>query len=106
MVSKTATILIMIAKGSGEIPPGTVLAGVPLLRRIVMVASRAGYRDILVMDDGAEEVAEYLRVPVKSLYAWRYTRQGPPAARVGKYLRYRRTDVNAWLEERIRASVD
>src|SRR5574337_192108 len=53
MVGKTATILIMIAKGSGEIPPGTVLAGVPLLRRIVMVASRAGYRDILVMDDGS-----------------------------------------------------
>src|SRR5574337_181759 len=53
MVGKTATILIMIAKGSWEIPPGTVLAGVPLLRRIVMVASRAGYRDILVMDDGS-----------------------------------------------------
>jgi excisionase family DNA binding protein len=52
------------------------------------------------------EVAEYLRVPLKSLYAWRYTHEGPPSARVGKYLRYRRTDVEEWLTTRMRFSRD
>jgi excisionase family DNA binding protein len=54
----------------------------------------------------AAEVAEYLRVPLKSLYAWRYTHDGPPSARVGKYLRYRRTDVDEWLTGRMRFSRD
>ncbi len=46
-------ILIIAMKGSGEVSLDTVITGVPLLRRIVMAASRAGYRDILVMDDGS-----------------------------------------------------
>ena len=50
----------------------------------------------------AAEVAAYLRVPLKSLYTWRYTRDGPPSARVGKYLRYRRADVDEWLDTQIR----
>jgi excisionase family DNA binding protein len=54
----------------------------------------------------AAEVAEYLRVPLKSLYTWRYTHDGPPSTRVGKYLRYRRTDVEDWLADRMRFSRD
>jgi excisionase family DNA binding protein len=50
----------------------------------------------------AAEVAAYLRVPLKSLYTWRYTHDGPPSARVGKYLRYRRTDVDEWLDAQAR----
>ena len=50
----------------------------------------------------AIEVAAYLRVPLKSLYTWRYTHEGPPSARVGKYLRYRRTDVDEWLTAQTR----
>src|SRR5574337_759416 len=50
---KGATVLIMMTKGSGEkIPPDTVVAGIPLLRRIVMAASRAGCHEILVVDTG------------------------------------------------------
>ena len=51
----------------------------------------------------AQELAEYLDVPVKTLYAWRYRRQGPPGLRVGKHLRYRRIDVNEWIEQRTEA---
>jgi excisionase family DNA binding protein len=47
-----------------------------------------------------EEVAGYLQVPVATLYAWRTKGTGPLAIRVGKHLRYRRADVDAWLEER------
>ncbi len=51
----------------------------------------------------AQELAQYLDVPVKTLYAWRYRRQGPPGLRVGKHLRYRRIDINEWIEQRTEA---
>ena len=31
-----------------------------------------------------EDVSEYLGVPVKTLYQWRYLGQGPAAKRVGR----------------------
>lgn len=45
-----------------------------------------------------QDVSEYLRVPVQTLYSWRTNGNGPPARRVGKYLRYRPDEVVAWLE--------
>ena len=45
-----------------------------------------------------EEVARILVVPVSTLYGWRYKGTGPKAYRVGKHLRYRFSDVVAWLE--------
>lgn len=49
---------------------------------------------------GVEEVAEFLGVPVETLYAWRKRRCGPSAARVGKHLRYEPADVFAWVQAR------
>ena len=49
----------------------------------------------------AQELAEFLDVPIATIYAWRYHRQGPPGFRVGKHLRYQRSDVQQWIEERI-----
>jgi excisionase family DNA binding protein len=43
------------------------------------------------------EVADFLQVPVKSLYQWRYQGSGPRAHRVGRHLRYRWEDVEDWL---------
>ena len=51
----------------------------------------------------ATELADYLAVPVKTLYAWRYQRKGPPGFRVGRHLRYRRTDVQQWIDGQIDA---
>ena len=48
-----------------------------------------------------EDLAEYLEVPVATIYAWRYHRQGPPGFRVGRHLRFRWSDVEAWIEDRI-----
>ena len=45
-----------------------------------------------------QDVSDYLRVPVQTLYSWRAQRSGPPARRVGKYLRYRPADVERWLD--------
>ena len=50
---------------------------------------------------GVHELATYLEVPVKTLYAWRYRREGPPAFRVGRHLRYRWSDVQKWIQQRI-----
>ncbi|OBC05898.1 hypothetical protein A5788_04595 [Gordonia sp. 852002-50816_SCH5313054-c] len=52
-------------------------------------------REHEVMTTG--EVAAYLRVPVATLYRWRSTGSGPPAYSVGRHLRFRRVDVDAWL---------
>jgi excisionase family DNA binding protein len=45
-----------------------------------------------------EEVASYLGVPVKTLFQWRYKGVGPRGIRVGRHVRYRSDDVEAWLE--------
>ena len=47
------------------------------------------------------EVAAYLSIPVRTLYSWRAKGEGPRAYRVGKHLRYRQADVDAWLETRL-----
>ena len=51
-----------------------------------------------------EDLAEYLGVPVATLYAWRYHRQGPPGFRVGRHVRYRWADIEEWISDRIKAS--
>ena len=45
-------------------------------------------------------MAEYLAVPIKTLYKWRLERHGPPCARIGKHLRYVPEEVVAWVESR------
>ncbi|GIE90515.1 helix-turn-helix transcriptional regulator [Actinoplanes regularis] len=45
-----------------------------------------------------EEAAEYLGIPPQSLYYMTYRRTGPKSFKVGKYRRYRKQDIDAWLE--------
>jgi predicted DNA-binding transcriptional regulator AlpA len=42
---------------------------------------------------GVQDVADYLGVPVKTLYQWRQQNYGPKGRRVGRYLRYDPDDV-------------
>jgi excisionase family DNA binding protein len=49
-------------------------------------------------------LAEYLGIPKKTIYGWRLRGEGPSAYRVGKHLRYRRSDVDDWLAERRQVS--
>ena len=44
-----------------------------------------------------EEVADYLGVPVNTLYQWRHKGTGPVAYRVGRFLRYDPAQVRDWL---------
>lgn len=45
-----------------------------------------------------EEVAEYLGVPVRTLYDWRTKGYGPEGKRVGKHLRYKADEVISWYD--------
>ncbi len=45
------------------------------------------------------QVATYLQVPIATLHQWRYRGEGPKAAKVGRHLRWRKADVDAWLEQ-------
>ncbi|MGW0240979.1 helix-turn-helix transcriptional regulator [Micromonospora chalcea] len=48
-----------------------------------------------------EDVAAFLRVPVETLYRWRKVKYGPPAARIGRHLRYDPAEVRAWVRSRV-----
>ena len=47
------------------------------------------------------DVAELLAVPVATIYQWRYTGYGPPGMRLGRHVRYRRVDVDRWIEDQL-----
>ncbi len=49
-------------------------------------------------------LAEVLGIPDRTLLAWRNDRTGPPFVRIGRHVRYRVSDVQAWLEEAARTT--
>jgi predicted DNA-binding transcriptional regulator AlpA len=52
-----------------------------------------------------KEAAEQLRVKEKTLEAWRRLGGGPAFIRKGqRYVRYRQSAIDAWLEERAAAT--
>jgi predicted DNA-binding transcriptional regulator AlpA len=46
---------------------------------------------------GVRETAEYLGVPVGTLYQWRAKRYGPPSRRIGRYVKYVPGEVRTWV---------
>lgn len=46
------------------------------------------------------EVADYLDVPLASVYKWVQEGTITPAFRVGRHLRWRASELEAWLESR------
>jgi len=45
-----------------------------------------------------DQVAQWLGKPKNTLYAWHSRGKGPRAIRVGNTLRYRRSEVERWLD--------
>jgi excisionase family DNA binding protein len=45
-----------------------------------------------------QELAEFLSIPVGTLYQWRSAGYGPVGRRMGKYVRFRPADVYAWVD--------
>jgi len=50
-----------------------------------------------------KDLADYLGVPVATIYGWRHRREGPPGFRVGRHVRFRWGDVHQWSSDRLKA---
>jgi predicted DNA-binding transcriptional regulator AlpA len=50
------------------------------------------------------EAARFLAFSVRSLQGWRYRGGGPRFVKIGRTVRYRRRDLQAWAEAQIRVS--
>ena len=44
------------------------------------------------------ELADLLGIPEATLAQWRYRHVGPPYVKVGRHIRYRVEDIEAWVE--------
>jgi predicted DNA-binding transcriptional regulator AlpA len=44
------------------------------------------------------ETAKLLHISIRTLQAWRIKLAGPRFVRVGRAIRYRRSDLTAWIE--------
>lgn len=52
-----------------------------------------------------EQVSQFTGLSIKALETMRYKRIGPPFLRIGRRIRYLRSDIVAWLErERVACS--
>jgi excisionase family DNA binding protein len=51
---------------------------------------------------GIKDVAEYLDIPLQTLYQWRSRGYGPPGIRLGRHVKYRPDDVRAWVAAMVR----
>lgn len=56
-------------------------------------AGESAAREIMYI----REVSELLRIPLATLYDWRYKGTGPKSAKLGGRVAYRRADVDAWV---------
>lgn len=46
----------------------------------------------------ADDLATELQIPKQTIYRWRVEGKGPRAHKIGGHLRFRREDVEKWLE--------
>ncbi|MBA3737333.1 MAG: helix-turn-helix domain-containing protein [Actinobacteria bacterium] len=47
-----------------------------------------------------EDLAEEFGVPVATVRRWRYMGDGPSGIKLGRHVRYERSEVERWLAER------
>ena len=46
-----------------------------------------------------QDLAHICKVPLPTVYRWNHTGDGPKALHIGRHVRYRPEDVDAWLAE-------
>lgn len=47
---------------------------------------------------GPKDIADELGIPIRTVYQWSTKGTGPRAAKIGRHLRYRRADLERWIE--------
>lgn len=50
-----------------------------------------------------EEVAAILNMPIGTLRWWRHKKEGPRSFKLGRSVRYKKADVEAWLRDQYEA---
>lgn len=90
--------------------PSTPRAVVVSFARILPIAERVTHSDTSSSAQGRRpsddeffttaELAALLKIPPKTLSWWRHKRKGPLFHRDGRYVRYPKTLVDAWLATR------
>lgn len=53
-----------------------------------------------------EQFADEFGISASTVYAWRAQGFGPPTYKIGRSVRLRRDDVEAWLQERVAEPVE
>lgn len=56
--------------------------------------------------DDVQGLADYIGVTAGGVYNMRHKGQGPKFFRIGGRIRYRRSDVDEWLETQVERSTD
>ena len=46
-----------------------------------------------------QDLSEYLRIPVQTIYQWRTRGYGPPGHRMGKHVRFFPDEVREWARQ-------
>ncbi len=67
-----------------------------LLRKTTISAAPAAPTRSLL---SPAELSAYLGIPLATIYRWRSQRDGPRGIRVGRHVRYRVADIEAWLQQ-------
>lgn len=49
-----------------------------------------------------QELADYLGIPLSTVYTWAARGMGPDRIRVGRHTRYRMSAVDAWLNSNVK----
>jgi predicted DNA-binding transcriptional regulator AlpA len=47
---------------------------------------------------GTQELADFLGLPVQTIYQWRKRNYGPPGRKMGRHIRYRPAEVERWID--------
>jgi excisionase family DNA binding protein len=84
----------MYVWSDGGFPTGPLR---PALERRDLGAWSVGLSDL----SSVRELAEYLGVPLATVYRWNYLGTGPQRLVIGRHVRYRRADVERWLASRV-----
>jgi excisionase family DNA binding protein len=48
------------------------------------------------------QLADYLGIPLQTIYVWATRGIGPERIKVGRYTRYRMSAVDAWLDSNVK----
>jgi excisionase family DNA binding protein len=55
---------------------------------------------------GVEQVASILGVSASTVRWWRQTGKGPRSARIGKHVKFKRADVEAWADAQFESELE